>query len=92
MVVVKDIKADTLVPIITSKIKTDSIVYTNSYRSYSTLNVNVSDFKDFRINYVKEFVQDHNPIYGIDKRRIDLSIKDLSLDSTTVHHLINLKS
>lgn len=63
-VVVKDTKANTLIPIITSKIKPDSIVYTDSYRSYNALDV--SDFKHFRINHSKEFAQDHNHINGIE--------------------------
>ncbi|STZ63471.1 Transposase and inactivated derivatives [Moraxella lacunata] len=60
VVVVKDTKPDTLMPIITSKIKPDSIVYTDSYKSYNALDV--SDFKHFRINHSKEFAQDHNHI------------------------------
>ncbi len=63
-VVVKDTKTDTLMPIITSKIKPDSIVYTDSYKSYNALDV--SDFKHFRINHSKEFAQDHNHINGIE--------------------------
>lgn len=44
---VKDTKAKTLLPIIASKIKLDSVVYTDSYRSYHALGV--SDFKHFII-------------------------------------------
>lgn len=64
VVVVKDTKTNTLMPIITSKIKPDSIVYTDSYKSYNALDV--SDFKHFRINHSKEFAQDHNHINGIE--------------------------
>lgn len=64
VVVVKDTKTDTLMPIITSKVKPDSIVYTDSYKSYNALDV--SDFKHFRINHSKEFAKDHNHINGIE--------------------------
>lgn len=64
VVVVKDTKTNTLMPIITSKIKPDSIVYTDSYRSYNALDV--SDFKHFRINHSKEFANNHNHINGIE--------------------------
>lgn len=59
-VVVKDTKTNTLMPIIASKIKPDSIVYTDSYNA-----LDVSDFKHFRINHLTEFAQDHNHINGI---------------------------
>ncbi|USZ15857.1 IS1595 family transposase [Moraxella sp. FZFQ2102] len=62
--IVKDTKTDTLMPIISSKIKPDSIVYTDSYKSYNVLDV--SDFKHFRINHSKEFAKDHNYINGIE--------------------------
>ncbi len=61
---VKDTKAKTLMPIIASKIKPDSVVYTDSYRSYHALDV--SDFKHFRINHSKEFANNHNHINGIE--------------------------
>ena len=63
-VVVKATKTNTLMPIITSKIKPDSIVYTDSYKSYNALDV--SDFKHFRINHSTEFVKDRNHINGIE--------------------------
>lgn len=64
VVMVKDTKTNTLMPIITSKIKLDSIVYTDSYCSYNALDV--SDFKYFRINRSKAFAKDHNHINGIE--------------------------
>lgn len=64
VVMVKDTKTNTLMPIITSKIKLDSIVYTDSYCSYNALDV--SDFKHFRLNHSKEFAKDHNHINGIE--------------------------
>ena len=38
---VKDTKTDTLMPIITSKIKPDSSVYTDCYKSYNALDASV---------------------------------------------------
>lgn len=101
---VKDTKAKILMPIIASKIKPDSVVYTDSYRSYHALDV--SDFKHFRINHSKEFAKDHNHINGIENfwsqskrilrkyNGIDKSIfiylsKNASLDLTMAHHPIN---
>ncbi|MDO5652291.1 MAG: IS1595 family transposase, partial [Moraxella sp.] len=65
--VVKDTKSATLMPIITSKIKPDSVVYTDSYKSYNVLDV--SDFKHFRVNHSNEFTDKdnkHNHINGIE--------------------------
>ncbi|MDO5652081.1 MAG: IS1595 family transposase, partial [Moraxella sp.] len=56
--IVKDTKQATLMPIITSKIKPDSVVCTDSYKSYNTLDV--SDFKHFRVNHSKEFTDKDN--------------------------------
>lgn len=64
VIVVKDTKTDTPMPIIASKIKPDSVVYTDCYKSYNALDV--SDFKHFRINHSKEFAQNHNHINGIE--------------------------
>lgn len=64
VLVVKDTKTNTLMPIIVGKIKPDSIVYTDSYKSYNALDV--SDFKYFGINHSKEFVKGHNHINGIE--------------------------
>jgi len=51
--IVTDTKTETLLPIIRQKIKPDSIVYTDSYRSYNVLDV--SEFKHYRINHSKLF-------------------------------------
>ncbi|EYU13415.1 IS1595-like element ISPlu21 family transposase [Photorhabdus aegyptia] len=51
-------KSDTLIPIITAKIKPDSLVYTDNFASYDVLDV--SDFKHYRINYSTEFVDAKN--------------------------------
>ncbi|MDO5651275.1 MAG: IS1595 family transposase [Moraxella sp.] len=90
-VVVKDTKQATLMPIITSKIKPDSVVYTDSYKSYNVLDVN--DFVHFKVNHSKEFANNHNHIKaqesfwlqakrilrkynGIDKKNFHLFIKE----------------
>lgn len=62
--VIEDAKTDTLMPIIRDKIRPDSIVYTDSFRSYNALDV--SEFRHFRINHSKEFVNKHNHINGIE--------------------------
>jgi transposase len=63
--VVDDTKADTLMPIIRQKIAPDSIVYTDCYRSYNTLDV--SGFHHHRINHSTHFAeQKHNHINGIE--------------------------
>ncbi len=62
--VVPDTKGATLKAIITNKIKPDSIVYTDSYRSYNVLDV--SEFKHYRINHSQLFADKHNHINGIE--------------------------
>jgi len=62
--VIDDTKATTLIPIIRQKIKPDSIVYTDYYRSYNALDV--SEFKHYRINHSELFASRHNHINGIE--------------------------
>jgi transposase len=63
--VVYDTKRTTLMPIIISKIKPDSVVYTDCYRSYNTLDT--SGFIHHRINHSTHFAeQKHNHINGIE--------------------------
>ena len=62
--IVCDTKTSTLMPIISAKIAPDSIVYTDSYRSYNALDV--SDFKHHRINHSERFVDEKNHINGIE--------------------------
>jgi len=57
-------RADTLIPIIRENVKPDSIVYTDSFRSYNALDV--SEFTHYRINHSKKFAQDRNHINGIE--------------------------
>ena len=51
-------------PIIRNRIKPDSVVYTDCWRSYNALDV--SEFKHYRINHSKLFVQKRNHINGIE--------------------------
>ena len=51
-------------PIIREKVKPDSIVYTDTYRSYDVLDV--SEFSHFRINHSTHFIENHNHINGIE--------------------------
>ena len=62
--IIPNARADTLIPIIREKVKPDSIVYTDSFRSYNALDA--SEFTHYRINHSKEFAQDRNHINGIE--------------------------
>ena len=63
--VVADTKAHTLMPIILNKITPDSVVYTDSYRSYNALDV--SGFHHHRINHSTHFAEHaFNHINGIE--------------------------
>ncbi len=63
-VVIPDAKETTLIPIIRQTVKPDSIVYTDTWRSYNALDV--SEFKHYRINYSKLFADKQNHINGIE--------------------------
>lgn len=58
--VISDAKTETLLPIIKRKILPDSIVYTDYFKSYNVLDV--SEFKHYRINHSKEFVNKRGKI------------------------------
>lgn len=63
--IVDDTKTKTLMPIIMTKIVPDSVVYTDSYRSYNALDV--SDFHHHRINHSTHFAEHaFNHINGIE--------------------------
>ena len=62
--VVGDTKSETLMPLITRKISPDSVVYTDCYRSYNTLDV--SHFYHEWINHSTLFAQGKNHINGIE--------------------------
>jgi transposase len=61
---ISDVKEKTLLPIIRSKIKPDSIIYSDHFCSYNALDV--SEFKHLRINHSKTFVEEKNHINGIE--------------------------
>ncbi|MWQ21628.1 IS1595 family transposase, partial [Glaesserella parasuis] len=63
-VVVNDTKITTLMPVMSRKIKPDSWVYTDTYRSYDALDV--SEFHHERINHSELFAVKQNHINGIE--------------------------
>lgn len=63
-VVVENTKSETLMPVITRKIKPDSWVYTDTYASYNALDV--SEFYHERINHYELFAVKQNHINGIE--------------------------
>ena len=63
-VVVPNAQSAILLPIIREKVKPDSIVYTDTFRSYDVLDV--SEFSHFRINHSPHFAENHNHINGIE--------------------------
>lgn len=63
-VMIQDTKSLTLMGIIRERIEPDSIVYTDSYRSYDVLDV--SEFHHYRINHKEKFASERNHINGIE--------------------------
>ena len=62
--VIPNAKTETLLPIIKEKGKPDSIVYTDTFRSYNALDVSL--FHHMRINHSKLFADRRNHINGIE--------------------------
>jgi len=62
--VIPDAKSRTLKAIIDKKVVPDSIVYSDTFRSYNVLDV--SEFKHYRINHSKLFADKKNHINGIE--------------------------
>ncbi len=62
--IIPDTSSGPLVGIIRQRIKPDSIVYTDSYRSYDVLDV--SEFHYRRVNHTETFVAHGNQINGIE--------------------------
>ena len=60
----EDAKAQTLLGIIRDRIQPDSIVYTDSFRSYDVLDI--SEFHHVRINHSATFVEGKSQINGIE--------------------------
>jgi len=61
---IEDTRSSTLSGIIRQRVKPDSVVYTDSYRSYDVLDV--SEFRHQRINHRHAFVDRANHINGIE--------------------------
>ena len=104
--VVKDTKTDTLMPSITSKIKPDSIVYTDCYKSYNALDASVLSSLELTIpkNLQKTLITSTvSKTFGIKPneclesttaltRNIFIFLsKNVSFALTTAHHLKSLK-
>ena len=62
--IIPNAKTETLLPIIQEKVRPDSIVYTDTFRSYNALDV--SAFHHLRINHSRLFASRHNHINGIE--------------------------
>lgn len=62
--IIQDASGSTLIPIIESKVVPDSIVYSDCWKGYNTLDV--SEFKHYRINHSKLFADKQNHINGIE--------------------------
>lgn len=62
--IIPDAKTETLMPIIREKVKPDSVVYTDHFRSYNALDV--SEFHHLRINHSELFANEKNHINGIE--------------------------
>ena len=62
--IIPDASSATLIPIIERKVIPDSIVYSDCWRGYNALDV--SEFKHYRINHSKLFVDKKNNINGIE--------------------------
>lgn len=90
--IVTDVSRDTLRKIIHSQVIPESVVYSDSFRSYDGLVLD--GFKHYRINHDKEFAKKRNHIngienfwgyaktklkryYGIDRKRFNLYLKEM---------------
>lgn len=62
--VITDAKSETLMPIIRKKVVPDSIVYSDCWRAYNSLDT--QGFRHFRINHSRLFADQKNHINGIE--------------------------
>ena len=62
--IIPNVKTETLLPIIEEYVRPDSIVYTDTFRSYNALDV--SSFRHVRINHSELFADQENHINGIE--------------------------
>ncbi len=65
VVIIHNAQQITLIPILQRTIEPDSIVYTDGFLSYDTLDV--SEFRHHRINHSEKYVEARNHINGIEK-------------------------
>ena len=61
---ISDVEEKTFMPIICYKIRLDSIIYSDHFKSYNALDI--SEFKHIRINHSKKFSEEKNHIKGIE--------------------------
>jgi transposase len=61
---IADVKEKTLIPIIRCKIRPDSIIYSDNFKSYNALDV--SEFKHLRINHSEKFADEKNHNNGME--------------------------
>jgi transposase len=62
--IIPNAKTETLLPIIEQNVQPDSIVYTDTFRSYNALDI--SEFHHMRINHSELFADQTNHINGIE--------------------------
>ena len=62
--IIPDSSSETLLDIVQTKIKPDSIVYTDSFRAYNKLSL--KGYKHYRINHSVEFAKGNNHINDIE--------------------------
>lgn len=62
--IIPNSKTETLLPIIEQNVQPDSIVYTDTFRSYNALDI--SSFRHVRINHSELFADQDNHINGIE--------------------------
>ena len=60
--IIPNAKTETLLPIIKQKVQPDSVVYTDTFKSYNALEL--SDFCHRRMNYSTLFAKERNHING----------------------------
>jgi transposase len=65
--IIANARSDTLIPIIREKIRPDSVVYSDAFKSYDVLDV--SEFHHMRTNHSKLFADQRNHINGIENFR-----------------------
>ena len=63
-VTIPDARTETLLPVIKEQVEPDSIVYTDTFSAYNTLDLN--GFHHHRINHSRKFAEQHNHINGIE--------------------------